>query len=207
MKERPILFSGPMVRALLAGTKTQTRRIVKPEHLSGSESVDAVLGTLTPTGLGMASIFCPHGRPGDRLWVKETFSAHGAFADAGRVSYRADFGDDAKEPHGLHWKPSIFCTRRASRITLAIVSVRAERLNDISEADAKAEGLEYSAIVSGGRYEAPTWRDYSVKVCDPFEWFTSPVDSYRTLWESINGAGSWALNPWVWVIEFRRVAP
>lgn len=146
-----------------------------------------------------AVLACPYGQPGDRLWVRETFSAHGAFGDAGRIKYRADF-DDGKEPHGLHWKPSIFCTRKASRITLEVASVRVERLKCISEENAKAEG----ALFHDGRpIGHHGWR-HDVNHSYVYE---SARESYMHLWQSINGAGSWAANPWVWVIEFRRVQP
>lgn len=188
MKERPILFSGPMVRALLAGTKTQTRRIIKPQPEPLRQCVDGWRWKGEHHDF-MIDV-CPFGKPGDRLWVKETYSAHGEMGDWGRKRYRADLGDDAKEPHGLHWRPSIFCTRNASRITLEITSVRVERLNDISEADAKAEGAEIQKETPGG------WI-----ICGPR--IGSYKEGYRWLWESINGAGSWDANPWVWVIEFR----
>lgn len=190
MKERPILFSAPMVRAILDGRKTQTRRVIADRHLLGGPPEDALLKR------------CPYGHAGDRLWVKETFSAHGAFGPNGRKSYRADI-PSGKEPHGLHWKPSIFMPRAASRITLDVVSVRVERLNVLGALDAMAEGIE-PMNYSGQDF----WKNYQFKANTPgiyvkaFRW---QVDSYRTLWESINGAESWASNPWVWVVEFRRI--
>lgn len=196
MREKPILFSGPMVRAILAGRKTQTRRVVKPQTLAlfdtaihlGEINDFFAQGTASGSDLKYISELCPYGQPYDRLWVKETYSAHGEMGDWGRKYYRADLGDEAKEPHGLHWRPSIFCTRKASRITLEITAVRVERLNDISETDAIAEGATITdAIVRNDAIHASrAW-----------------IEAYRQLWESINGAGSWAANPWVWVIEFK----
>jgi hypothetical protein len=122
---------------------------------------------------------CPYGEPGARLWVRETFTAHGAFGTDGRIAYRAD-ASGGKEPHGLNWKPSIFMPRKASRITLEIVGVRVERLQDISERDAIAEGVERDAM------------------CGPCSW-------YQMIWEKINGKGSWAKNSFVWVLEFKRI--
>ncbi len=182
MKERPILFSGPMVRAILSGAKTQTRRIFKgtTEH-KGRYNPEYV--RVHQHAEGWAQI-CPYGKPGDRLWVKETFSAHGALGADGRIVYRADVPGE-REPHGLHWKPSIFMPRVASRITLEIESVRVERLQDISADDCLAEGITADQAQLGSD---ASWRA-----------------AYCRLWESINGAGSWKLNPYVWAITFRRL--
>jgi hypothetical protein len=203
MKERPILFSGPMVRALLDGRKTQTRRLVKcalswaqrfePAPFKGYGVAPNWIQLTSDETAEAGAGACPYGRPGDRLWVKETFSAPGALGSDGRKIYRADLGDTAKEPHGLKWKPSIFCTRKASRITLEITGVRVERLLEISEADAKAEGI---FLNDRAWYAA----DNGIETQALF-----PSTAYRILWESINGPSSWALNPWVWVVEFRRV--
>ncbi|MCK9540200.1 hypothetical protein [Dokdonella sp.] len=199
MRERPILFSAPMVRAILEGTKTQTRRGVKPQHIKHwGPSMDAAIERLP----SLAAAFCPYGQPGDRLWVKETFFDTAPFRDAPLfesratpIAYRAD-----NEFIGCHkWRPSIHMPRRASRITLEINAVRVERLREINAADAKSEGIE-------GQFEGGPWRNYQ----RDGHWFpegkdTAPVLSYRTLWEKINGPGSWDANPWVWVIEFKRV--
>jgi hypothetical protein len=196
MKTRPILFSGAMVRALLAGTKTQTRRVMKPQPVWVAEpNVPFATVDADPKGI----IACPYGQPGDRLWVRENFSgphcmdaAHGCAAVppgkwgvSSNIWYWADgnpeFGDWTKP------RPSIHMPRWASRITLEIVSVRVERLQDISEADALDEGVTYNDIPNNGLdpMRARTW--------------------YRGLWESINGPGSWDANPFVWVVEFKRV--
>ena len=172
-KERPILFSAPMVRALLAGTKTQTRRVVKvPKRMEGVTS---------PAG-ALVDFDCPYGRPGDRLWVRETFSYDAKLhfrGDRGPCWYWADgnpeYGDWTKP------RPSIHMPRWASRITLEITGVRVERLQSISEEDALAEGATLH------------------KDKDPDYGYAG---WYRALWESINGPDSWAANPFVWVIEF-----
>jgi hypothetical protein len=199
MKERPILFKGAMVRAILAGTKTQTRRIVKPQPLWVADpSVPFITPDADPEGI----IHCPYGAVGDRLWVREACCATEDAAGLDGVQYAADcaFRPIENTVAASHqWLklyaiynsrgatcPSIFMPRWASRITLEITGVRAERLNDISEEDAIAEGVDTT--------------------CDELGRFVPSV-SYRNLWESINGPGSWAANPWVWVVEFRRIAP
>lgn len=174
-KERPILFSAPMVRALLAGTKTQTRRAVK---FVSSADFETFLNNVPNK-----TACCPYGKPGDRLWVRETH-----LPKASGTIYRADFSEfEAAGLGGMYggWKPSIFCRREHSRILLEITSVRVERLQDISDADAIAEGV-------GG--------DVTVTPC-------FAVERYRATWESINGAGSWDANPWVWCISFEVVQP
>lgn len=177
-RERPILFSAPMVRALLDGRKTMTRRIVKPQsrivvHDNGQ--------ALTDRGW-LPELDNPYGNVGDRLWVRETFDAPPGSDNPGEVVYRADY--DHREPQHT-WQPSIFMPRWASRLTLEIESVRVERLQDISEADAHAEGV--SIIGPDGDH----FEDYR----DGFAW----------LWGKINGPGSWDKNPWVWAISFRRL--
>lgn len=182
MKERPILFSAPMVRALLDGSKTQTRRVFKAKN-----------GGVWPHKNdlpGMRQILrnCPYGQPGDRLWVRETW-AYGTHAMASKDPEAEGpwvYAADNMQAHGRlcdRWSPSIHMFRTASRITLEITGVRVERLHDISEADAVAEGV-------GIRCHSPM-----------------AVLEYSMLWESINGPGSWEANPWVWVVEFKRVAP
>lgn len=176
MKERPILFSAPMVRAILDGRKTQTRRVVKGEALRWLND------GFTPKFVAdYQNRLCPYGKPGDHLWVRETFhtvDGHSAF-------YRADYEHNPKgdKEHGIVWTPSIHMPRWASRISLKIIGVRVERLQDISEKDAWAEGCEgFDDDVSGGK---------------------SGYCEYAELWEEINGKGSWDANPWVWVIKFK----
>lgn len=223
MKKRTILFSAPMVRALLDSTKTQTRRLVKIPHQnplgvwepctfggSGATHVDGTSAAERPclwhTRTGEVLTF-PHGLVGDRLWVRESFwgcdlPGHG---DQPCVVYDDEWqGKEYSPAQDRPWArkfgriPSIHMPLDCSRITLEIVSVRVERLNEISEADAKAEGitphdvLQFTLFGMSAEERADTYR-------------RAAVDPYRDLWESINGAGSWAANPWVWVINFRRI--
>jgi hypothetical protein len=199
MREKPILFSGPMVRAILDGRKTQTRRVVKPSWIAAADAAGESWG---PEGdQNYWAGVCPYGQPGDKLWCKETFRFDGIDHRVGMaerrnsdLSFRADMEAD-RSVNDCPWRPSIFMPRWASRITLEITSVRVERLQEISEADAKAEGIHKPA---GSQF----W------YADPRENVLpsmSPVGGYWNLWNSINGPGSWDANPWVWVIEFRRV--
>ncbi|MFS7304929.1 morphogenetic protein [Rahnella inusitata] len=195
MKERPILFNGEMVRAILSGRKTQTRRIMKDQpEVIPPEDECGVPGYWIPCHAGktmvrndMMKIACPLGMRGDQLWVRETWARYNIDQDSHDMAYRATKPDDW--PEGGRWRPSIHMPRWASRINLLITGVRVERLNDISQEDAKSEGCCYGR--GGG---VP---DLAV----------SPADHFPTLWESIYGIKSWAANPWVWVIEFERVAP
>ena len=210
MKERPIIFSAPMVRAILAGTKTQTRRVVKPQPadvaLLPRRWSDAMRRRDSPDmygndGLTLEAVpmadgswgqcRCPYGQPGDRLWVREAWSRD---EEDGALFYRADVGtgneaDDWQRniddgASGYRWKPSIHMPRWASRILLDVTAVRVERLQDISDEDSLAEGIYPT---STGLYPG------------------SPRAAYQKLWEQINGPGAWDANPWVWVVEFRRV--
>ncbi len=196
MRERPILFSAPMVRALLAGTKTQTRRIVKSRDL---EWMDVHQGLREPDNAER----CPYGQPGgDRLYVREAWAAPHAYdhlpprlipQDA-RIHYAA-----TEDRGGLLWRPSIHMPRWASRITLEVTGVRVERLQEISEADAKAEGAD-----------CLTWSGIEGTAADLIDWPLKEVahphrNGFAILWESINGPESWNANPWVWVVSFRRL--
>ena len=197
MKERPILFSAPMVRAILAGTKTQTRRVAKhPLAQNLSYIVDIGKGWFGDEE-GEVQIRCPYGQPGDRLWVREKWQAVSGNdrarhimthprPDRGWLEYAAT--PRADEP-AYKWRPSIHMPRWASRITLEVTGVRVERLQDISEADAMAEGVHYSLLekIQAGQ---DRWARHA----------------YKKLWETINGSDSWDLNPWVWVVEFKGVA-
>lgn len=208
MKVRPILFSAPMVRPVLTGEKTQTRRVVNPQPVG--MDLDAALdgnwlskpfgGLLLPKVRDLP-MHCPYGQPGDRLWVRETWRP---IQPGGPCIYLATDGDGRYPPGPLRlfkWRPSIHMPRWASRITLEVTGVRVERLQDISEADAVAEGIERMPCrVPNTRL----WRNYT-----PGNGWTPsvaiPQNSFRSLWESINGPGSWDLNPWVWVVDFRRL--
>lgn len=196
MKERPILFSAPMVRAILEGQKTQTRRIYK-NRKHPDFGCDMAGCELVREQQHFIDRICPYGQPGDRLWVREAWQGDKHDFDAGIMPlYRAT---DERTEAG--WRPSIHMPRWASRILLEVTAVRVERLQAISEADAIAEGIE--SVRNEGKY----WRDYSNPAGRDCESMTAvtPVESYRTLWESINGQGSWAANPWVWVVEFNKV--
>ena len=188
MKKRPILMSAPMVRALLDGSKTQTRRMLKMPHGLWETSPS---GELVPIPSN-----CPYGQPGDRLWVRESFSgpycmeAQDGMAAAAPSTWvhesRIWYWADGQPTHG-DWtrpRPSIHMPRWASRITLEVTDVRVERLQDISEADAIAEGCPPNAT------NAP----------DDISRFW-----YRLLWDQINGPGSWDANPWVWCVTFSRL--
>jgi hypothetical protein len=216
--ERPILFSDAMVQAILDGRKTQTRRLVKPQPPT-QEAVRARAGDgydweavrpgsaeFWPVGPvwavrncgGSASIRCPYGAAGDRLWVREAWNAH-ALTGAGEpvsIHYRAggpgrqiaQAPNDAWWHEPPRWTPSIHMPRWASRLTLEVVSVRVERLHAITEDDAKAEGAE---------------------LVEPFLDLDAPAtyrDGFAALWTRINHERApWLSNPWVWVVEFRRV--
>jgi len=161
-----------MVRAILDGRKTQTRRVIKPHP-----NADNWTGR------------CPYGKSGDQLWVRERYT----LTNHGDPVYFADFKDKrgdywhsiAVDPKGVKWKPSIYMPRSASRITLEITGVSGAWLQDISRGDAMAEGCPFANTADGP---------------NPRQW-------YADLWEQINGEGSWDANPWVWVIEFKRVKP
>jgi hypothetical protein len=194
MKERPIVFSGPMVLALLAGTKTQTRRVVKPQPCDGFHlGFDDMGRLLVPTSSGVLPVKCPYGQPGDRLWVREAWRVAECYDErrgsdlrftlsARNVQYAA--GEQFLGVVQGRYRHARFMPRWASRILLEVTGVRVERLQEISEADANAEGCDLPAV------------DQDWHQCR--RWF-------RGLWESINGHGSWDANPWVRVVEFRRI--
>jgi hypothetical protein len=219
MKARPILFSGPMVRALLDGRKTQTRRTVKPQPWPAKESILRVPGmylddwvwsypdssscyTVSNRENGPENYakYCPYGQTGDLLWVRESFSYDRLDVDRNGFMPPWHWADgspadgDFTKP-----KPSIHMPRWASRLTLEITGVRVERLQAISEADAIAEGIE---PVFTGAGEQCGWLNYE-HTGDGVGYCTSPVDSYATLWRHINGPDAWNYNPWVWIPAFR----
>ncbi len=232
MTEHGILFNATMVRALLDGTKTQTRRPCKPmnqwidQECREVRMVDGaphhfMKGATAP----LEKLHCPYGQPGDRLWVRETWQHSnfpaGPYEPSCDVFYRADYMDDPHGPGGERslegkyrtWRPSIHMPRAASRILLEITSVHVERLQELDDVDARAEGIEPNWM--GDLTKGPNgfgaqgwvpecgWRHYLNSV-DGEPAYTS-MESYRTLWESINGAGSWDANPWVWVVNFKRI--
>lgn len=218
MKERPILFSGAMVRAILDGMKTQTRRIVKPQPPAAARDVftfhhpdprthfygfdgEALMDWAQP---------CPYGDVGDRLYVRETWqhSNHplGPYEPDCDIFYRADYMEDPLGPDlersadGIRrqWRPSIRMPRACSRITLEVTGMRVERLNDCSDTDAIAEGI---------RPYKDGWERFHPDAADTEHTGATkdPRLAYKGLWESINGTGAWDVNPWVWVVEFRRI--
>ncbi len=192
-------MSAPMVRAILAGSKTQTRRVVRGSDNWHPDTVAVkFLRHHSADGLAMpldkfervlgSAVRCPYGVPGDRLWVRETWGLAGHMKhDPGYVEYRADCKDGGKfnsvGDAVDFWRPSIFMPRSHCRIWLEVTEVRVERVTDISEADAIAEGIP--AFIT-----SPS---------------TIPRQQYSTLWNSINGKGSWNKNPWVWAVTFKRI--
>lgn len=212
MKTRPILFSGPMVRALLDGRKTQTRRVVK-----NAESMPTDPENYEHNGWAFCREYnggdfswpfpCPYGEPGDLLWVRETWACYRqtnyeydeweqVFSAAEREEWGGALSpvyqaDNKSFPD--RWNPSIHMPRWVSRLTLEITGVRVERLQDISEPDAIAEGIEPVEGRFWKRYKDGGWNTY----------VDCPIGSYASLWTEINGSGSWNANPWVWVLEFR----
>jgi hypothetical protein len=191
MKERPILFSGPMVNAILECRKTQTRRIVKPQP----SPADILAGDIIYCGPMGVIQWCPYAREvNNRLWVRETF--YECVDNNDKIHYAADGEPPTTERRHYKKRPSIFMPRLASRITLEITGVRVERLQDISDSDCIAEGISDEAMDECEHYQiaGSPLRGGSVERC-----------AYSTLWESINGPGSWEKNPFVWVIEFKRI--
>lgn len=248
MRERPILFSGPMVRAILDGRKTQTRRLVTPQPAPNAPNDGGTVWVRQAEGLHVpygtvghltvrekTGLRCPYGVPGDRLWVRETWYCDHCFerdyettrrtyvgrtltdaeceaewrgneATGSLLFYRADGEagqqfEQLEHPTGRIWKPSIHMPRWASRLTLDVTSVRVERLHDISEEDARAEGVE--------RYPEPFtlgWRNYEPEPSfESISYHPTARESFASLWRSINGAESWESDPWVWAVEFRRM--
>lgn len=200
MKQTPILFSTPMVKALLDGRKTQTRRILKDQPVKAKAHDGFSFLNVPKIGpIWDAKNKCPYGQPGDLLWVRETW-----YNDAGFGSpiyyYRADGEfDELFVRHKLgqvgpfKWKPSIYMPKAAARIWLRITDVRVERLQDISEDDAEAEGI----LIDD---EGLMCFDYINKTMRHIV----PEESYKSLWESINGPESWDANPWVWVVSSEK---
>lgn len=202
MTERPILFSGTMVKAILDGRKTMTRRVVKPQPgkqaglwRSECEWLSGECAFIDPQ-LDPPEYFltCPYGIPGDRLWVRETFCRDPLPTNG--IIYKE--GWPLTTP-AQGWRPSIFMPRAFSRLTLEIVSVRVERVQEITEADAMAEGCEEAEC----KFCADP-QGVQGAHCNCDEGYR---ESFRALWDSINakrGYG-WDVNPWVWVIQFGRL--
>lgn len=221
MRERPIIFNADMVRAVLDGRKTQTRRIIqspaKNMQATGQKVIDYrepgnkwygehvfsmrnQSGTWCDYTKEQFLAKCPFGAVGDRLWVRETFRVHSRATDVATLVYKASEQQSwTQQTHRVpiehchkpavvdKWTLSIHMPRWGSRIALVITGVRVERLQDISHSDAKSEGCWYGR--GGGE------PDFAV----------NPSDHFPTLWASIYGEENWQANPWVWVIEFKRV--
>jgi hypothetical protein len=243
MKERPILFSTPMVKAILEGRKTVTRRVIKESwngclthggphpcpndplvFYPGDEfdhpdpevrekitiDVPEVRAFFHCSTLDRSEAKCPFGKPGDILWVRETWTDEINGKENHYPFFKADFPmtwDDDGQTHtllvtDLKWKPSIFMPKHICRLQLLIKSISVERLNDISKEDAIREGIEPTIrlendFVKGDQY----YKHYTNKKIDGAD----PVSSFRSLWESINGKESWDSNPWLWRIEFEKL--
>lgn len=208
VKERPILFTGAMVRAILAGTKTQTRRLVKPKDAHRLDICDGeLIHVHAPDCPGFCDFACaedrsPYGAPGDRLWGRESIKLvckAGEWADSVYVADGRPTKADA-----WPWKrpvlPSIHCPRGLSRLLLDITDVRVQRLQEISRGDCADEGWPVDAE---RREIARMYRDLGDDEATDDE----AIEWYAGLWESINGSGSWDRNPWVWAVSFKRVAP
>lgn len=220
VKDQSLSFKAPMICAILDETKTQTRRLVKPqppsrEFMMGRSGTDIgmyqpkpdenlwrLTGAVGVAREKMGSDFpkssawkCPCGIVGDRIWVRETWKATGLFGGekpsrtqaCSRFVYAASKEFEKAGDTFFRWRPSIHMPRWASRITLEITEVRAERLNEISHSDVLAEGIREASAVQYGSYQDDT------------------RENFQHLWESIYGPGSWKMNPMVWVIGFKRI--
>jgi hypothetical protein len=195
-KERGMIFNAEMVRALQDGRKTQTRRPVKPQPTMYEPGQCVHVSDMINDAL-----LCPHGKPGDRIWVRETWAEAGAGAPD-LILYRANYPDHVPSHYenvpladDIRWTPSIHMPRWASRIMLEITDVRVERLNSITEEDARAEG-----IIDGGCLNCGESEPCGCSNPEP-----DATDAFAALWMSIYGEGRYQANPWVWVIEFKRV--
>lgn len=236
MTEHGMIFNAEMVRAILDGLKTQTRREVKlnldiarlattydwatslaANHYQGlaeeqiQQKAESLRGVIHPVILGngqMVSIICPHGKPGDRIWVREAFRVHSRATDVATLVYKASERNSwTEQTHRVpvavcnkpatpeKWTPSLHMPRWASRILLEITDVRVERLNAISQEDARAEGIIDGGCLNCGEPEP----------CGCANPEPDATDAFAYLWQSIYGQESWNANPWVWVIEFERV--
>lgn len=207
MKFIPILFSTPMVQAILNCSKTQTRRVVKSKHESGLFAVGknkfGQITEVTSLDWDEKSVDTTNDigykyQVGDILWVRETFRESPKNATWKRYSYKADYNCYLAELG--KWKPNIHMPKAACRIFLKITNVRVERLQDISEDDAIKEGVE---VIGGKIDDSPVFRNYlqlGIK-----NGYGFPRNSFSSLWKSINGEQSWKDNPWVWVIEFESI--
>jgi hypothetical protein len=216
MKYHPILFSTEMVRAILEGRKTQTRRIIKNikhgEYCKMEHTAPGKYGAVFKDNNHSFKINCPYGKVGDVLWVRETHlwvmldHAHDLLVGAKnrsqwvyKTSRHQDWIDYAKEKYGYKWKPSIHMPKEACRISLKITDIRVDRLQDISRNDAASEGIQSFWNTKGvsvygvpGLIEPKPNQTWTIR------------EAFMNLWTSINGSESWEENPWVWVVEFEK---
>lgn len=206
--EKPILFKDEMIRAILEGRKTQTRRIAKnvvfdSKFRSKWKAVHKHTEVAIDTPPAMLGDVCPYGQLGDRLWVREAhaFVPMPAYRCSTGIYQQINPSDDYEacvyrenfdRARSFPWRPSIHMPRWASRITLEITDVRVERLQDISAKDARAEGCEKPDLPPEVRGVAG-------------DFVADERTSFAVLWNQVNGPGSWGANPWVWVVEFKRV--
>lgn len=244
---RPVIFSAPMVRAILSGAKTQTRRVMKPQPelaIMDAESARALhvardvgivpddqearwrwRGTFWMPWPASARNASPYGMPGDLLWVRETFAlvwpgdCPPENVRDNRVEYRADTGnkypgrwpdDSGNDPDCMRWKASTRMPRWASRLTLRVTSVRSERLQDLSEDDARAESVcsdMHTLSAAASDHFENRWCRWS-KIIEPNARVATQKGAFAASWESANGKTyPWKINPWVWAITFERVSP
>jgi hypothetical protein len=226
VRERPILFSAEMVRLILVGEKTQTRRVVRlPQWIEAGDRDEAFAAIARhPAGVsmrgpcdGLKTYHCPFGAPGDRLWVRETWcqldrdgwaeqslpadhlsNRYGTPRRNG-VAYRAECDEESERCRvelGYQWRPSIHMPRWASRLTLEIITIGVERLQDICDADAIAEGAWFDGTF---------WRGGVHPIKGTLQCWPSPKLAFKAIWRTINGEESWAQNPWVWAVSFTVV--
>lgn len=220
MKEHPIIFSTPMVQAILEGRKTMTRRLNNLNTVNDKPDNYNFLGLEVNAKSELFSTWqvkefediifpnkFPYGNIGDKLWVKETFHKLKQADSFGKYLYKA-MGDTPDK-----WKPSIFMPKEATRIWLEIIEIKVERLQDISPDDACNEGVNYWNIdadaLEGGElvadYENYDWKDDPKSYDYHFPTYSNPVDSFFSLWRKLNGMESLQANPWVWVISFKKI--
>lgn len=230
MKERPILFNSEMVRAILEGRKTQTRRILKTQPSENTNrivplyqcepvpkvtevSFHEVLENGIPHCSPISRCKCPFGKIGDRLWVRESFGTkirnlggtpHESFTYKADNPNEINFYDCNGNGFPVKWTPSIHMPRSACRLVLEIINIRVEPLFYITNQEAISEGIEQIRIHSDG---TPVFKDYGFKErsTGTTSGFGYPVNSFQSLWESVYGSDSWKQNPWVWVVEFKVI--
>lgn len=221
MKFIPILFSTEMVESLITNHKTQTRRVMKPQPSDNVQWIGFGFSCFTPQrhiegrgnfldGSGVKFFKCPYGQPGDILWVRESFCLTQP-RDPETYYFGYKDGFHSYEPASSKyyfstpdvWIPSIHMPKEACRLFLKVKSIRVERLQDISEEDAIAEGIEVMRV-----HVHKVFRNYQdeAKTNGGYKGFVeTAIASFKSLWQSINGEQSWKNNPWVWVIEFERI--